>query len=999
MHRRSIHPAALVCVIVPLFSIPQAAADDLFRTRVVPILQHRCLSCHNSLDHKGGFAVQTREELLGGGFVEPGAPGDSHLLAVITPQGNRPPAMPKNGTPLKVEEVAVLREWIAGGATWPDEFRIDDPVVDSFDWWSLRPLVRPPVPEFAAGTEASHWIQTPVDAFILKAMNERQLAPSLQADRRTLIRRLSFDLTGLPPDPDDVAEFVNELDPLAWQKLTDRLLHSPHYGERWGRHWLDVVRYADTCGYDKDKLRPNAWPYRDYVVNAFNHDKPYARFVQEQIAGDVLFPGSPDGILGLGFIAAGPWDFIGHVEVPESKIDGRIARHTDRDEMAASTLNTFCSVTIQCCQCHNHKFDPFTQQHYYNLQSVFAAVDRADRPYDLDPGVELRRRQLTDELKTLAASRKTIDDEIHLEGGTKLARLEKLIAELKPLAQPRSKQPEYGWHSAIAPQADTEKWVEVDLGRDVAIERILLRPCHDEFANIGAGFGFPTRFQVSVRTTPEPAAESTTLLSDRSESDVPNPGLAPVEIAAAGMMGRYIRVTATRLAERSSDWIFALAELEILDSDGRNLALHADVRSLDSIEAPVRWSRTNLTDGIWPQAVDGESVRKLASAVTQHADLVARLNTPERQKRKDELDQKLRAAEAEQNALPKGRMVYAAATHFDPQGNFHPTRGQPREVHVLHRGNILQPGERARPGTIPLTEGSVPEFPLPGGAGEGDRRAALAHWLTSPEHPLTWRSIANRLWQYHFGVGLVESPNDFGRMGQLPTHPELLDWLAVEFRDSGGSFRHLHRLIVSSAVYQQSSAQVETHAAIDSANRYLWRMNRRRLEAEEVRDSILSVSGRLDKHMGGPGYYLFVLEKTAHSPHYEYHLFDPDDPASHRRSVFRFIVRSQPDPFMTTLDCADSSQSTPRRDETLTSLQALSLLNNRFNLTMARHFAERLEVEAGTTPEQVTLAMQLVAGRSPSDDELQILETYASQHGLPNLCRLLFNLSEFVFVD
>jgi hypothetical protein len=269
----------------------------------------------------------------------------------------------------------------------------------------------------------------------------------------------------------------------------------------------------------------------------------------------------------------------------------------------------------------------------------------------------------------------------------------------------------------------------------------------------------------------------------------------------------------------------------------------------------------------------------------------------------------------------------------------------------------------------------------------------------SPDHPLTWRSIVNRVWQYHFGRGLVDSPNDFGRMGKEPTHPELLDWLAAGFRDHGGSFKRLHRLLVTSSVYRQSSRHDDANVAIDGDNRFLWRMNRRRLEAEEVRDAMLAASGRLNLEMGGPGYYLFVLERPEHSPHYEYEKFNADDPATHRRSIYRFIVRSQPDPYMTTLDCADSSQSTPQRNETLTALQALSLLNNNFSLAMSRHFAEAIESQPGTRPEQIAWAFRSALGRPPTDAERDELVAFARENGLPNLCRVLFNLSEFVFVD
>jgi hypothetical protein len=349
--------------------------------------------------------------------------------------------------------------------------------------------------------------------------------------------------------------------------------------------------------------------------------------------------------------------------------------------------------------------------------------------------------------------------------------------------------------------------------------------------------------------------------------------------------------------------------------------------------------------------------------------------------------------------LKKAGMVYAAATHFKTEGNFKPTMGKPRAIHVLHRGDILAPREKVKPGLLPFSAGAAIEMDLPAEHSEGERRSTLAKWITSKANPLTWRSIVNRVWLWHFGAGIVDSPNDFGRMGQLPTHPLLLDWLACEFRDGGQSFKKLHRLIVNSAAYRQSSTWNEQGQRADSGNRLLWRMNRRRLEAEEIRDAMLQASGKLRPEMYGPGFYLFMLEKTAHSPHYEYHKFDPEDFASHRRSIYRFIVRSQPDPFMTTFNCADSSQSTPKRDEALTALQALSLLNSKFTLVMAGHFAKRLASEAETVEGRVRLGVSLVSGRKATEEEVVGLSAYASEHGLANLCRVLFNLSEFTYLD
>ena len=982
-----------------------AHADDVFLDRVAPVLGRRCVSCHNSIDRKGEFSLQTRDEVLNSGFVEPGQPDDSELLQVLMSHDGRKPTMPKSGEPLKATEVATITEWIKAGAKWPDGFTIEDPVVDSSDWWSCNPIVKPDVNALMAASRPD--VSNPIDAFVLKTLAEQKLTPSKPAEPQELIRRLYYDLIGLPPTPEEVEAFVRGAQqepagtkPSAYERLVDRLLASEHYGERWARHWLDVVKYADTHGYDKDKLRPNAWPYRDYVIKSFNDDKPYARFIQEQLAGDVLFPGTADGILGLGFIAAGPWDWIGHAEVPESKIDGKVARHTDRDEMVSNTINTFCSVTIQCCQCHNHKFDPFTQEHYYNLQSVFAAVDRAERPYDLDPQVEKQRLQQNDQLKTARAGLTTLNAAIQKDGGPELVALDKQIAELQPRAAPAAKRPEFGYHSGMSSKPDVEKWVQIDLGREVEISKIVLRPCHDEFNNIGAGFGFPVRFKISGGIT-----TSDTTLHDATAKDVPNPGLVPYGVELPKTKARFVRVTATRLAPRQNDFILALAELQVFDQAGNNVALQSAVTSLDSIEAPDRWRKSNLTDGIWASAGDEAAILQLAEAQKQRQIILDRITTAERTAERERLSKEIASLESQLKALPSGKLVYAAATHFTPKGSFNPTNGKPRAIHLLHRGSVQQPLAPSLPGTLPiqmssdLSPSAAGHFNLPPDHTEGDRRAALAQWITRPDHPLTWRSIVNRIWQHHFGRGLVDTPNDFGRMGKLPTHPELLDWLAVEFRDNGQSFKKLHQLIVTSATYQQSSVHDASNSTIDSDNRFLWRTNRRRLGAEEIRDSMLAVSGRLDTKMGGPGYYLFALERPEHSPHYEYHKFNHDDAASHRRSVYRFIARSQPDPYMTTLDCADSSQSTPQRNETPTSLQALSMLNNGFSLTMSKHFASRLSTEASSPSKQVARGFQLTSGRSPTESELTELTAYAEKYGMHNLCRLLFNLSEFVYVD
>ncbi|MBT5124289.1 MAG: DUF1553 domain-containing protein [Planctomycetaceae bacterium] len=964
-----------------------------FQNKVAPILQQHCFECHNTHDHKGDFSLQSYDEIQASGFIEAGDPENSRFIDVL-----KAAEMPKDKPALTKEQITVLETWITKGAPWPQDFKLKAPAISNKDWWSWRPLKVVPTPQVANPFFDTFPSRTPIDQFVIRKLVEKQLKPTVPADRRSLIRRLTYDLTGLPPTLAAINDFVADRDPLAYSKLVDRLLASPAYGEHWGRHWLDVVKYADTCGYDKDKLRPNAWPYRDYVIRSFNQDKPYSQFVQEQVAGDVLYPQTADGILGLGFIAAGPWDFIGHAEVAESKLDGQIARNIDRDEMVSNTLNTFVSTTIQCARCHNHKFDAITQRHYYNLQTVFAAVDKADRVYDADPQVEKTRQQLNSKLAAATAEVKQLEQEIKQAAGADHTAAVANRDKWQPAIQRAERPDAYGFHSSILDSPSKAQWVQVDLGESTTeITRIRLYPASDDYAGVGDGFGFPVRFQVAVSN--DKSFNTNTVIFDHTQEDFPNPKLAYLEIPHREKSPiQYIRVTATKLAERSNDYIMVLSEIVALDQDDANSAHGMAVTASSSIEAPVRWARQNVTDGLWPRPVSDDGAQKWFAAAQQVQRLWSQANTAERKARQQKLHEQQITWRSELTAIPAGAMVYAAASHFKAQANFKPTNGSPREIHVLARGDIRNPLELANPGSIPVLS-ETGRFELADNHAEGDRRAALALWLTQRKQPLTWRSIVNRIWQHHFGKGIVNSPNDFGRMGRLPTHPELLDYLAQQFRDNGQSIKELQRLIVTSSVYRQGSKHDTKNHLIDNSNQYLWRMNRRRLSAEEIRDSILSATGLLNDTQGGPGFYLFKLEHPEHSPHYEYHKYDPTNPLSYRRAVYRFVVRSQPDPFMTILDCADSSQSTPVRDETITSVQALAFLNNKFNLAMAERFSESLQDEAADITSQVRTAFSRMTGRLPTSQEQAEFEQYARKHDLKNFCRILFNLNEFIYLD
>jgi mono/diheme cytochrome c family protein len=984
--------ALLFCLVAAVSAVMTADAAPVdFSSEVRPLFEKKCASCHGPEKQKSGYRLDVREVALHGGEthapnIVAGKPSESALLRFVTSE-EADERMPPKGERLTAAEVALLRRWIEEGAVWPESASVK--LGAPSEWWSLQPMKRPVPP--AGG------VLHPVDAFVLERLRRENLQPSAPADARTLCRRVYFDLTGLPPSPEEMDRFAADTSPDAYARLVDRLLASPRYGERWARHWLDVVHYGDSHGYDKDKMRPNAFPYRDYVIRAFNSDKPYSRFIKEQIAGDVLFPETTDGIEALGFIAAGPWDYIGHAEVAEAKTDGKIARHLDRDDMVSNTLGSFCATTIHCAQCHNHKFDPITQEDYYSLQAVFAALDRTDRKYFDDPAQTKQYERLSGALSKAKEGEAQLVKETEKQAGDALLEIDKQLKEARKTGGTKGPA-RHGFHSAIAPAQDTLKWVQVDLGAVVKIKDVMVAGCYDDFNSIGAGFGFPLRYKIEVSDEPN-FVEGVRLLADKTSSDQANPGTSPLVFEGGFHSGRYLRFTATKLAPRQRDFILALAELEVRGVDGANAALGVVVTSLDSIESGERWSRKNLTDGLYPGA--GGKGGEVVVLEKKRADLLKEKNAPEVLRKWNEARKAVSALEAELKAFPAPKTVYAGGIHTG-SGAFRGTGadgGKPRPIFLLARGQVTQPVREVGPGALSVLGFRPARFEVPAHAPEGARRVALAEWIADPENPLTWRTLANRVWQYHFGQGLVDTPGDFGRNGGRPSHPELLDWLACEFRDGGGSIKALHRTILLSETYRQSSAGGGEAAKVDANNRLLWRQNRRKLEAEAVRDAVLFASGRLDLTMGGPGWQDFVVEQPAHSPHYRYDLSDPLDAKTFRRSVYRFIVRSQTQPWMTSLDCADPSMRVDRRNESLTPLQALALLNNGFLLGQSRELAARVEAEAARPRERLERAFRLALSRAPMPGELSVLEGYADRHGLANACRVIFNLNEFSFVD
>jgi hypothetical protein len=901
--------------------------------------------------------------------------------------------MPPKGEMLSAEQVGILRAWIDQGAKWEVEV-----ATTQGTHWALRPLTRPAIPE----VKRKEWVRNPIDAFVLRELEDRQMAPSPEADRRTLIRRVTFDLTGLPPTPAEVQAFIDDLSPDAYEKVVDRLLASPRYGERWARHWMDAVHYAESHGHDEDKLRPNAWPYRDYLIRSFNADKPYARFVEEQLAGDVLFPDDPDGIVATAFVAVGPWDESSQMGILDGTIDKQAARYLDRDDMIATTMSTFVSSTVHCARCHNHKFDPIPQADYYALQAVFAGVDRIDRPYDADPKVHVERRRLLKEKADLEAGRYPVPTLLAAEAQARVSAWEKDRAAL-----------EASWRVLETSEAFSTGGATLTKLNDGSILSSGQRPDKDTYVVIGrSALQRITAIRLEALTDPSlphegpgradngnlHLSEFRAILLDKDGAGTRvelKSATTDFEQDAFGIAGALDGKAETSWAMHPQEGkphaaVFAL-RTPIEAKDGVRLALAMEqMQGSGHLLGRVRLS---VTDAPLPMRT-----LKLPESVAAALATPAANRTDEQRAAlaRHVLSEEITAALAK---LPQQQRIYAIASDFEPQGNFKPAK-KPRTVEVLRRGDVTQPMEAASPGTMSCVAGLQSRFTLPDPQDEGARRAALAKWITQRDNVLTWRSIANRVWLDHFGRGIVETPDDFGRMGGTPTHPELLDWLAVTFRDGGGSLKRLHRLIATSAVYRQSSTSNPALAARDGDNKLLWRMNRTRLDAESVHDAILSISGRLDLTMGGPSVKQFIESPGVHAtPNADYAGFDVDSPAARRRSVYRFVFRTVPDPFMQTLDCPDASQLAPKRETSITALQALAMLNDRFVIRQSEHVAERLADAGPDLTAQLRALYPLVLARPGQDAEVAALLSYAQKHGLANAVRMLLNSNEFMFVD
>lgn len=970
-----------------------------FAREIVPIFAEHCHACHGPEKQKSDYRLDRREAAFRGGEsgelpILAGKSAESlliRLVAGLDPDLSMPPKK-SDKRPLSAEQIALLRGWIDQGAIWPESA---DAARGPRDWWSLKPLVSPAVPRLATAN--------PIDAFTGAKLAEKGLAHAPEAERPTLLRRVTFDLTGLPPTTDEVDRFVSDPAPDAYGKVVDRLLASPRYGERWARHWLDVAHFAETHGHDQDRIREHAWPYRDYVIAALNADKPYARFVEEQIAGDVLFPSDPQATVALGFLAAGPWDESSLRDIREDTIDREIGRYLDRDDVVSAVMQTFTSTTVQCARCHDHKFDPVSLRDYYALQAVFAGTDKANRRYDESTVVHQRRRDLAAELRRVESGDRTVL--LCAAADTELAAREEALKQGAPswrLAEPEvfisaggatlTRQADGSLlASGPHPEKDTYSITAAPLLPAITAVKLEVLP-DDSLPLRGPGREANGNLHLSefelLLFEPGAAAPKKVKLS-HATADFNQDGWTIADALDGNTKtawGIHPNVGQPHTA------VFELAE-QLVPPAGAKLTFLLKQLHGGHCIGRLRLSLTDARSG-QVAVLPGAVAEILAIPAKERSD-AQRIILAQQLIR----DRLLR----ETAALPPPRLVFAGASDFEPDGAHKPL-GSPRPVHVLKRGDVRQPLELAVPGALACLAELPARFALEKPNDEGARRAALARWIVDPRNPLTWRSIVNRVWHYHFGRGLAGSPNDFGRMGATPTHPELLDWLAVWFRDEAhGSLKALHRLIVTSATYRQASARRAPENSIatassDPENRYYCGFPRQRLDADALRDAVLAVSGRLDLRMGGPSDRHFDLKPGIHvTPRIDYAKFDVD--AGRRRSIYRFLFRTLPDPMMAALDCPAGDQLTPVRNTSVTVQQALALWNSAFVARHSEHFATRLSEGGGNLHTQVAAAVNLAFNRRATDAETRELSLFAEEHGLANLCRVLLNSDEFFFID
>jgi hypothetical protein len=851
----------------------QSSTPVSFNQDILPILEANCLKCHGTAMQLSKLNLSSQELAMKGGAtgaaIVPGHAEESKLYRLVA--GLDKPRMPMNGE-LSAAQIATIKNWIDQGARWDatavasNSAAAVNPFADlenkqlppgARDYWAFKAPVQAPVP----GVTRS--FQNPVDRFLEKTRQEKGVQPAPKADRLTLLRRASMDLIGLPPTLQEIEAFIADTAPGAWERAIDRLLASPHYGERWGRHWLDVARYGDSGGFQNDTDRPHAYRYRDYVIDSFNRDKPYNLFVKEQIAGDEFENRTDENLIATFFLRAGP-------RVQHREKDNPERRHDYLDDVLGAIGKGVLGLTVQCARCHDHKFDPILQKDYYALHASIYGYVEVDYP--------------------------------------------------------------------LGPREEADAWMRktFEIGDKTAALR-------DEIEKLDA----PYQYQLALAQVRQKYPENVIKAVEKPESER-TPG--------EKLLAAQVLESAITIPVRDIDKIMSPEDA------AKKKALNEQIAALNK-EKPRAVPMAHITtDGDWRATGAG-------------------------------------TGDGTKGACPVCELEYRGAKRFLELG---PGKGEYETPpsYFLVRGDPNSKAYLTKPGFLSvISTGKEPTALPPANGRTSGRRLALAEWLVSRENPLAARVMVNRIWHHHFGRGIVGTIDNFGKMGDQPTHQELLDWLAIEFMNRGWSVKQMHRLIMTSEAYQMSSEfENASNQQKDPDNKALWKFRINRVEGEIIRDSIMAAAGTLDKTMGGPPIFPFVPQELLDSIERGIWRNTPDGPKVWRRSVYIYAKRSLPFPMVHVFDLADLNVSFGARNVSTVPTQALTLLNNEFVLNQAKLFAERLQKEAGPdVGKQVALAYQLALTRQPAPQEMAAATTMIRSGSLVDFTHVMFNLSEFLY--
>ncbi len=991
----------LVSLVFPVFGESEVSHPDFskeqvtfFEEQVRPILEENCFRCHGGLDRRGNVKIKSELQLISRkGLVLGGAHGSaidlenpekSFLLEMVSYKDDDH-QMPPDGK-LEPEQLAVLADWVAQGAPWSPEdidrlVELDHGNSDglptteinerTLNYWSYKPLTAPEVPQ----VDDPEWAANPIDAFVYAQLQENGLTPNPKASPRTLIRRAYYNLNGLPPTPQEVEEFEKECDQTtAWTELVEELLAKPQYGEKWGRHWLDLVRYAESNGFERDSEKAHIWRYRDYVIDSFNEDKPYDRFIQEQLAGDELEDATIASKIATGFHRLMQWD--------DEPADRPQHVYDVLDDNIRVTTEVFLGMTMGCARCHDHKGDPISQEDYYSFLGFFHNITQMSKQQVIENlttaeeelKLERRRKQRNLEIAQLEAKLAALESfMLNSEAG-------KAFSEQIKILVPTARQGEQIW--AYTNKKPADNWYEVGYRINESADENTGDAGDWKRGPAGFGNGAPDNTRPKTRWTSDDIWLRTTFRLD----EIPNRVKMRIyhdQDAEVYLNGQLI------------------GSFEGYISNYRTVAL--DKKALSYLQTGRNTLAVHCTQTVGGQYIDvGLHVGKQE---VKKADWIAN----EGLKSLSEEDRETYLTIREELDSLRNQKIRGGIAAMMVQEN----GSQPKDTFVLIRGSAHAPGNQVEPDFPSIFKFPKPEIPKrkPDAQTSG-LRTVLADWITSEKNPRTARVMVNRIWQYHFGRGICPSSNDFGYLGEQPTHPELLDWLAVQFMENGWSIKEMHRLIMSSKTYQMSSAPHEANLAKDPQNNHFWRFNMRRLTAEEIRDSILALTGRLNLKMGGPSYFPVLPDAVLATSSTKGGKWGTSaEEETWRRSVYIKVKRSLQPPSFTDFDFADTDASCPIRFVTTVPTQALNMLNSFFVNEKAEQVAERLIGEVGTENLEVVVrrGLELTLSRDIEESEIQpcveMIRTFETVHGLSRkeaidrFCLVALNLNEFVYLD